>query len=114
MLKPHLLEDKETLEEVIELSKNPDVDGVFVFKHSTRCSVSYMAWKGLKSMWNFDPAPFYYLDLIKFRALSNEVAEKFNVKHESPQLLWIKNGECANNTSHFNVNVDTIQKWLNA
>ena len=114
MLKPHMLEDENSLLELKELSKNPNIKGVFVFKHSTRCSVSYMAYKGLKAMWIFDEIPFYYLDLIKFRNLSNEVASTFNLRHESPQLLFIKNGECINNASHFNVNVDTIQKWLNA
>ena len=114
MLKPHILEDNNGLLEIIELSKNPNSNGVFVFKHSTRCSVSYMAYKGLKAMWKFDDIPFYYLDLIKFRNISSEVASVFNLRHESPQLLFIKNGECTNNASHFNVNVDTIESWLNA
>jgi bacillithiol system protein YtxJ len=114
MLKPHMLEDENGLLELQELSKNPEIQGVFVFKHSTRCSVSYMAYKGLKAMWKFDDIPFYYLDLIKFRDISNEVASVFNLKHESPQLLFINNGECTNSATHFNVNVDTIQKWLNA
>ena len=109
-----MLEDLSGLLEIMELSKNPDVKGVFVFKHSTRCSVSYMAYKGLKAMWKFEGIPFYYLDLIKFRNISNEVASVFNLKHESPQLLYIKDGECTNSASHFNVNVDTIQNWLNA
>ena len=114
MLNPHILEDENGLQKIKDLSKNPKVKVVFVFKHSTRCSVSYMAYKSLKAMWKFDDIPFYYLDLIKFRKMSNEVASVFNIKHESPQLLLIQNGECTKSASHLNVNVGTIQKWLNA
>ncbi len=114
MLKPHILEDQNGLLELKELSRSPTIKGVFVFKHSIRCSVSYMAYKGLKAIWRFDEIPFYYLDLIKFRKISDEVASMFNLKHESPQLLFIKNGECVQSASHFSVNVDTIQNWLNA
>ncbi|MCT4622984.1 MAG: bacillithiol system redox-active protein YtxJ [Schleiferiaceae bacterium] len=114
MLEPHILENNSQLNEIIDLSKNPNKNGVLVFKHSTRCSVSYMAFKGLKSQWSFDGVDFFYLDLIKFREVSNAIEEMFGVKHESPQLLHIKNGKCTNNASHFNVNTDTIENWLNA
>lgn len=114
MLKPHLLEDEKGLLELQELSKSPNIKGVFVFKHSTRCSVSYMAYKGLKTMWTFEAIPFYYLDLIKYRNISDEVASVFNVSHESPQLLFVQNGECTKSASHFKVTVDTIHEWLNA
>lgn len=114
MLEPYILEDNKQVEEIIEMSKNPDFKGVFVFKHSTRCSVSHMAYKGLKSSWHFGKdMPFYYLDLIKFRDISNQLAAKFGVRHESPQMLMIKNGECVNNVSHNGVNVETIAKWIN-
>ncbi len=113
MLNPYILKDNNQIQEIIEMSKNPNYKGVFVFKHSTRCSVSYMAYKGLKSAWNFgDDMPIFYLDLIKFRNISNQLAEKFGVKHQSPQMLMIKDGVCVNNTSHFNVNVDTLANWI--
>ena len=114
MYNPYILEEDNQLLDLIEMSKNPEFKGVLVFKHSTRCSVSYMAQKSLKSQWNIDGVPLYYLDLIKFRALSNQIANQFGVKHESPQLLFIKNGVCTHHASHFNVNVDTIQNWINA
>ena len=99
-----MLEDENGLLELQKLSKNPKIQGVFVFKHSTRCSVSYMAYKGLKAMWKFEDIPFYYLDLIKFRDISNEIAKAFEVWHESPQLLIIKNGVVVAYESHGAIN----------
>ena len=114
MFKPYILEESNQVEKIIEMSKNPQFRGVFVFKHSTKCSVSYMAHKGLKQSWQFkNDMPVFYLDLIKFRSISNQLAEVFNVKHESPQMLMIKDGVCVNNTSHYGVNVDTLANWIN-
>ncbi len=51
--------------------------------------------------WADNPAaPVYYLDLIKYRDISNTIADKLSVKHESPQVLVIKNGECVYHASH--------------
>jgi bacillithiol system protein YtxJ len=79
-----------------------------ILKHSTTCSISAMAKnrieKGKKSS-NFD---FYYLDLLKFRNISNEIATIFQVHHESPQVLIIKNGECVYSESHYAINLEEI------
>lgn len=108
------LTSTEQLEEIINLSHKPETQGVVLFKHSTRCSVSYMAAKNLQSEWQFpeQKLPFYYLDLLTYRALSNEISRIFNVKHESPQLLFIKNGICLGNASHTNVSVLTVENWI--
>ena len=90
--------------------------GVVIFKHSTRCSISSVAKSRLESSWDFDPTalPVYYLDLISFRSLSALVADKFNVQHESPQILVIKNGECIYNESHMSISVKSIRNELGA
>ena len=51
---------------------------------------------------------FYFLDLIKFRSLSNKVAEDFSVNHESPQVLLIRNMECVYEESHSGIDMDEI------
>ena len=50
--------------------------------------------------------PLYFLDLIKFREISNQIAGDFNVHHESPQMLLIKDGECILDQSHGEISVD--------
>jgi bacillithiol system protein YtxJ len=50
--------------------------------------------------------PLYFLDLIKYRELSGMVAQLFQVHHESPQLLLIKDGECVLDQSHGAISVE--------
>ena len=71
-----------------------------IFKHSTRCPVSSMAKTRLERGLTPDNIDFYYLDLIKHRNISQKIAETFDVNHESPQILLIKNGICIYSKSH--------------
>ena len=85
-----------------------------IFKHSTRCSISLMAKKMFEHDWdNLSTAqPVFLLDLLKFRELSTRVAQTFDVKHESPQLLIIKNGICIFNASHDQISAEEAIKQL--
>ena len=51
---------------------------------------------------------FYFLDLINHRALSNKLAEEFDVWHESPQVLLIKDGKCVYDESHSAIRMEDI------
>lgn len=81
-----------------------------IFKHSTRCSISSMVKSRLEKASPSGDVDFYYLDLIAHRALSNKVAETFNVYHESPQILLIRNGECIYDESHLGISMDDIMQ----
>lgn len=76
-----------------------------IFKHSTRCSVSDLALSRLKTA-EADLAPYatlHYLDLIAHRVVSDDVAQRFQVVHESPQVLLVFAGECVLEQSHLGV-----------
>lgn len=79
-----------------------------IFKHSTRCSISSVAKSRLEKAKVPENVDFYYLDLISYRSISNEVAEKFSVFHESPQVLVIRNGECVYDESHMSISMNEI------
>jgi len=85
-------------------SEKPQV----IFKHSTRCGISSVAKSRLEKWQPTEDFDFYYLDLIKYRSLSNRVAEEFDVYHESPQVLVIKNGECVYDESHLGISLQEI------
>jgi len=55
---------------------------------------------------------FYYLDLLTYRPISNEIAEKFSVTHQSPQILVIKNGNAVFNNSHHSISADSLKEGL--
>lgn len=109
------LVDENQLTEIINISNKPHVNGVLIFKHSTRCGVSRQANNSLLRDWKFDEnsLPVYFLDLLKYRSLSNRIAELFRVQHESPQLLFIKNGTCTGNASHSDASIESIEAWMN-
>jgi bacillithiol system protein YtxJ len=79
-----------------------------IFKHSTRCSISLMAKRRFEMDWESlpDNVPVYFLDLIKHRDISNQIAEDFQVYHQSPQLLLIKDGECILDQSHSGISLE--------
>ncbi len=79
-----------------------------IFKHSTRCSVSSMAKARLERSHYYPEADFYFLDLIKYRHLSDKISDVFSVYHESPQVLVIRKGECIYDESHSAINMDDI------
>lgn len=83
-----------------------------IFKHSTRCSISAMAKARLDRAGSMDSADCYYLDLLANRPLSNLIAEKFAVFHESPQVLIIRNGECIYDESHNGIDPDELREQL--
>jgi len=60
-----------------------------------------MDWESLP-----DNVPVYFLDLIKHRDISNQIAEDFQVYHQSPQLLLIKDGECILDQSHSSISLE--------
>ena len=99
------LTDDQQLISIKELSNQK---AQLIFKHSTRCSISSMAKSRLERSIPPEDIDFYYLDLIQYRQLSQKIAEDFDVYHESPQILLIKNGECVYDESHSGIHMDDI------
>jgi bacillithiol system protein YtxJ len=86
------------LDEIAALS---DEKPAVIFKHSTRCSISRFALKQFENEYALeDKVDAYFLDLIEYRDVSNEIANRFQVVHQSPQLLLIKNGQSVYDASH--------------
>ena len=85
-----------------------------IFKHSTRCGISRMVMNQFVEAYSFTEKDLdlYYLDLITYRDISNKIANKFEVIHESPQLLVIKKGVAIEYASHGAVNDIDLGKLL--
>ncbi len=80
---------------------------VLIFKHSTTCSISAAAKAKIERQWPEATlptnTPIYYLDLLRYRPISGQIAEEFNVQHESPQLLLIQDGQVRYHASHMGI-----------
>ncbi len=106
-----MLTDLGQLNELIELSHQ---QSVLIFKHSTRCSISRFALKNFENEYDFSEEELqpYFLDLLAHRNISNEIANRFNIIHQSPQILLIKNGKCVYNESHDGIVVTDLKPFV--
>ena len=101
----------EEINTIKEISKN---QYILIFKHSTRCGISRMVIKQFESLFSEENKQLkvYYLDLLNFREVSSKLSEVFQVIHQSPQLLVIKNGISVYDESHFGITKVNLSKFI--
>ncbi|MDD5150776.1 MAG: bacillithiol system redox-active protein YtxJ [Flavobacterium sp.] len=98
------------LDEIVSISNEKPV---VIFKHSTRCSISRFALKQFENDFDLEnKVDTYFLDLIEHRDISNEIANRFNVVHQSPQLLLIKAGKSVYDVSHNDIDATLLKEQL--
>ena len=104
------LNDLSQLDEIDESSKETPV---LIFKHSTSCGISAMALNRFER--NYDHQTTikpYYLDLLSYRDISNEISTRYSVRHESPQVLVIKEGKATYHNSHNGIDFTAIDEFV--
>ncbi|MAM27555.1 MAG: bacillithiol system redox-active protein YtxJ [Flavobacteriaceae bacterium] len=107
----HVLSEMQQLDEIAEISKTTPVA---IFKHSTRCGISRMVLRNFESGYNLsdDQIKLYFLDLLSHRDISDEVGYRFQVIHQSPQLIVVKNGVAVANASHHSIRAGDLEKFI--
>jgi len=108
-----VLETEAQLEDLIQRSFEKPVA---IFKHSVRCGISAMVKAQLEATWDLkaEDIEIYYLDLIQFRSVSNLIADRLGVWHQSPQLILLKEGKATYNASHQAIRTDKVREALSA
>jgi bacillithiol system protein YtxJ len=102
------LTNLDQLEEIKVMSHQKPV---LIFKHSSRCSISSMALDRLIRNWkdqDLEKITPFFLDLIAYRSVSNQIEETFGVPHESPQVLLIREGKSVYDESHYQISYPEI------
>ena len=100
------IQNEQQVEEIkIKSSQNPQI----IFKHSSRCGVSSMAKNRLDRNDAPEGIDFYSLDILAYRSISNKIANDFKVRHQSPQILLIRNGNCVYDESHSGIDMEDIK-----
>lgn len=102
----------QSMEQLNEIISKSETDTALIFKHSTRCSISTVALERLNKSSLSDRVPAYLLDLLSFREISNAIATRLQVSHESPQALLIKGGACRYDESHLSITVEDMEAAL--
>ncbi len=91
---------------LIESSQQP----ILFFKHSTRCPISTMAKGRLeRDVALMNSGATYLLDLITFREISNHIADKLGIQHESPQVIVVKGGRVLYHASHNAIEAEAVK-----
>lgn len=106
------LTEEEQLDQIKEESGEKTV---VIFKHSTRCGISRMVLRTFEKDFQKEPADdhkMYFLDLLANRNISNEVASRFKVPHESPQVIILKNGEVVHHASHHSIDAAKVESHI--
>lgn len=83
-----------------------------LFKHSITCDISAMAYEVFEQYMKNCPIPAYYLYVQDARIVSNEIASRYGIKHESPQVLLVKNKEVVWHTSHWKIKLETLKEHI--
>ncbi len=106
--------DLTNLDELDKLIKESELITVIVFKHSTRCDMSSAMLKRFEQDYNLnaDSAKPYFLDVIANREVSNEIALRFEVIHQSPQIIVIKKGRAVYFASHGDSKFEDIKQSI--
>ncbi|MBP0904204.1 bacillithiol system redox-active protein YtxJ [Mariniflexile gromovii] len=102
------------MEQLQEIETKSNTKTQVIFKHSTRCGISRMVLKQFEADFYLteNHLDIYFLDLLNYREISNEIANKFQVMHESPQLLVVKNGETVAYESHGGINSLDLSNYI--
>lgn len=94
------------ISQLLDIEENSKEKPQLIFKHSTRCGISSMVLKQFEKDFPQinDTVDLYFLDLLNHRDISNDIASRFGVHHESPQLLILKNGKVVKHANHGAIN----------
>lgn len=100
-----------TIDQLSEIDALSKEQSVLLFKHSTRCSISHAALNRLERNWqtnNTTQLKVYYLDLLQHRDVSDAIASRYAIEHQSPQALIIRNGKCVFSQTHSGIRLEDL------
>lgn len=84
-----------------------------IYKHSNRCGTCFRALKEVRKFAGDHPdVPVVMIDVNRHRPVSNQVAERYSVRHESPQALVISDGRSVWDGSHLDVTAGAMEQAL--
>jgi bacillithiol system protein YtxJ len=103
-----------SVDQLHALLQSSDEKPVLLFKHSTRCSISSMALHAFESKWQTENelCTLCFVDLIRFRDVSNEIAQVTQVQHQSPQAILVKGDTVMYHASHSGIDSREIEQIL--
>ncbi|MFD1205108.1 bacillithiol system redox-active protein YtxJ [Sporosarcina contaminans] len=98
------IKTSEEWKNIVEQSRKAPI---FVLKHSATCPISA---SGHHVFEHYETSiSKYYLIVQKNRSISNEIEKDLNVRHETPQVLLLKDGEAVWYASHYDISKSSMK-----
>jgi len=87
---------------------------VLLFKHSETCGISAMAFDEMQAHLQDRPFSVRYglISVQTGRHVSDEVVRRLGVRHESPQVILVRDGKAVWHASHHHVTAEEIEAAL--
>lgn len=83
-------------------------DEFIIFKHSVTCPISKRAKTEMDWFVEHSLIPVYILIVQEQKELSIEIERKFNVKHDSPQIIVFKKGKVFKVLNHYDITREAV------
>jgi len=100
------IQDQQSLDRLLAESK---VRPILLFKHSNSCGISSRAYREMEKLDDVN-----LLEVQTARELSREIATITGVRHETPQVIVLKDGKAVWNASHYDVDAKSVSEALQA
>jgi bacillithiol system protein YtxJ len=103
-----------TLDQLEVIENESNAEAILIFKHSTRCGISAMVIKQFEKLFTAENTHLkvYYLDLLNYRNISNAIGDKFQVVHQSPQLIVLRNGVSIHDAAHNDITETNLKRFI--
>ena len=87
---------------------NINSDNYIIFKHSNTCGISLHAYDQITEFLALNKIDTYMVIVQDNRDLSDFISKKYGIKHESPQVILIKNGAVEDTKSHYDITLNYL------
>lgn len=100
------LEDVGQLDDLVAASQRAPV---IIFKHSVTCPISAGAYREMERLEEEDVA---MVVVQRARSVARAIEERTGVRHESPQVIILRDGRAVWSASHWNVTAERVRTAL--
>ena len=99
----------ESFDGLEEARRRSQVEPVVLYKHSSTCGVSTMARREVARLAQEDNIPVYEVVVQQARSISNDIEQRYGIRHESPQVIVLYQDQPKYDTSHGRIRTAAVR-----
>jgi bacillithiol system protein YtxJ len=94
--------EEDAIDDLLLRSKSQPV---VIFKHSNTCPISSGAYQEMQDV----SAPVSLVVVQEARELSRKIENRTGIRHESPQVIVLRNGQAVWSASHWKITANSVE-----